>query len=36
VTVRKDTLRVDYKDENGDILLDANNSTPCGPYILTD
>jgi phosphodiesterase/alkaline phosphatase D-like protein len=36
VTVRKETLRVDYKDENGDILLDANNSTPCGPYILTD
>jgi alkaline phosphatase D len=36
VTVRKNTLRIEYKDENGNILLDSNNSTPCGPYILTD
>jgi alkaline phosphatase D len=36
VTVTRDKFRLDYKDENGDILLDSNGTTPCGPYILTD
>jgi len=35
VTVKSGTLKVAYKDENGDIVLDADGSTPCGPYILT-
>ncbi len=35
VTVRSGTLKVAYKDENGDILMDADGSTPCGPYVLT-
>jgi alkaline phosphatase D len=35
VTVTGTTLRVDYKDENGNVLLDSDNSTPCGPYVLT-
>jgi phosphodiesterase/alkaline phosphatase D-like protein len=35
VTVTGSTLRVDYKDENGNILLDSDGTTPCGPYILT-
>jgi phosphodiesterase/alkaline phosphatase D-like protein len=35
VTVKSDELKVEYKDENGDQLLDADGSTPCGPYILT-
>jgi len=35
VTVTGTTLRVDYKDENGNILLDSDGSTPCGPYVLT-
>jgi alkaline phosphatase D len=36
VTVTRDTLRIVYKDENGNILLDSNGSTPCGPYVLTN
>jgi len=35
VTVTRDKLKVEYKDENGNILLDTNGSTPCGPYLLT-
>jgi alkaline phosphatase D len=35
VTVTSTTLRIDYKDENGNILLDSDGTTPCGPYILT-
>jgi phosphodiesterase/alkaline phosphatase D-like protein len=35
VTVTGTTLRIDYKDENGNILLDSDGSTPCGPYVLT-
>jgi hypothetical protein len=27
---------VEYKDENGNTLLDSNGTTPCGPYVLTD
>jgi alkaline phosphatase D len=36
VTVTSGTLTVAYKDENGNILLDSDNSTPCGPYVLTN
>jgi alkaline phosphatase D len=36
VTVTRDKLQVEYKDEDGNILLDSNGSTPCGPYLLTD
>jgi alkaline phosphatase D len=36
VTVTRNTLKVEYKDEDGNILLDSNGSTPCGPYVLTD
>jgi alkaline phosphatase D len=36
VTVTRDKLMVEYKDEDGNILLDSNGSTPCGPYLLTD
>jgi hypothetical protein len=35
VTVKSGTLKVAYKDENGDIVKDADGSTPCGPYTLT-
>jgi hypothetical protein len=34
--VTRNILRVAYKDEDGNILLDSDNSTPCGPYVLTD
>jgi phosphodiesterase/alkaline phosphatase D-like protein len=36
VKVTATTLRIDYKDENGDVLRDSDGSTPCGPYILTN
>jgi phosphodiesterase/alkaline phosphatase D-like protein len=36
VTVTASTLRVDYKDENGDIVKDSDDTTPCGPYVLTN
>ena len=36
VTVRQHSLRIDYKDEDGNILLDSDGATPCGPYVLTD
>jgi phosphodiesterase/alkaline phosphatase D-like protein len=36
VTVTSSTLRVDYKDENGDIVKDSDDTTPCGPYVLTN
>jgi phosphodiesterase/alkaline phosphatase D-like protein len=36
VTVTNSTLRVAYKDEDGNILLDSDGSTPCGPYVLTN
>ena len=35
VTVTGSTLKVAYKDENGNTLLDSDGSTPCGPYVLT-
>jgi phosphodiesterase/alkaline phosphatase D-like protein len=36
VTVTSSTLRVTYKDEDGNILLDSDGTTPCGPYVLTN
>jgi alkaline phosphatase D len=36
VTVSGSTLRVDYKDENGDVVKDIDGTTPCGPYVLTN
>jgi alkaline phosphatase D len=36
VTVTSSQLTVEYKDENGNTLLDSNGTTPCGPYVLTD
>jgi alkaline phosphatase D len=36
VTVTRDKLQVEYKDEDGNTLLDSDGSTPCGPYLLTD
>jgi alkaline phosphatase D len=36
VTVRSDKLRVDYRDEEGETLMDVDGTTPCGPYVLTD
>ena len=36
VSVTASTLRIAYKDEDGNILLDSDGSTPCGPYVLTD
>ena len=35
VTVTASTLRIAYKDEDGNTLLDSDGSTPCGPYVLT-
>jgi phosphodiesterase/alkaline phosphatase D-like protein len=35
VTVKSGSLRVAYKDENGNTVKDADGSTPCGPYVLT-
>ena len=34
VTVKSGTLKVAYKDENGNTVLDVNGTTPCGPYVL--
>jgi alkaline phosphatase D len=36
VTVTSSQLTVEYKDEDGNTLLDSNGATPCGPYVLTD
>ena len=35
VTVTSSTLKLEYKDENGGPVLDADGTTPCGPYVLT-
>jgi phosphodiesterase/alkaline phosphatase D-like protein len=35
VTVKSDTLKIAYKDENGNTLKDVDGTTPCGPYVLT-
>ena len=35
VTVTGNTLRIAYKDENGNTLMDSDGTTPCGPYVLT-
>jgi phosphodiesterase/alkaline phosphatase D-like protein len=34
VTVNSSKLKIDYKDENGNVLLDSDGNTPCGPYTL--
>jgi phosphodiesterase/alkaline phosphatase D-like protein len=34
VTVKRATLRVAYKDQNGNTVKDVDGSTPCGPYVL--
>jgi alkaline phosphatase D len=34
VTVRKRSLKVEYKDEDGNPLEDVDGVTPCGPYVL--
>jgi alkaline phosphatase D len=35
VTVKSGSLKVAYKDQNGNTLKDSDGSTPCGPYVLT-
>jgi len=35
VTVTGSTLKLQYKNENGGPVLDADGTTPCGPYTLT-
>jgi alkaline phosphatase D len=35
VTVKSGTLKIAYKDQNGNIVTDVDGSTPCGPYVLT-
>ena len=35
VTVTGSTLKVAYKDENGNTVKDVDGSTDCGPYVLT-
>ena len=34
VTVTATALRIAYKDEDGNTLLDSDGTTPCGPYVL--
>ena len=36
VTVRRGSLRIEYRDENGNTIKDVDGTTPCGPYVLTD
>jgi alkaline phosphatase D len=36
VTVSDAQLKVEYKDEDGNPLLDSDGATPCGPYVLTN
>jgi alkaline phosphatase D len=35
VTVKSRKLVVEYKDEDGNTILDADGATPCGPYVFT-
>ncbi|MGH2973522.1 MAG: alkaline phosphatase D family protein [Solirubrobacterales bacterium] len=35
VTVKSGSLKVAYKDENGNTVKDVDGTTPCGPYVLT-
>jgi alkaline phosphatase D len=35
VTVTSGSLKLQYKNENGGPVMDANGTTPCGPYVLT-
>ena len=34
VTVKGGSLRVAYKDENGNTVKDVDGTTHCGPYLL--
>jgi phosphodiesterase/alkaline phosphatase D-like protein len=34
VTVRRGSLKVAYKDENGNTVKDVDGATNCGPYVL--
>jgi phosphodiesterase/alkaline phosphatase D-like protein len=34
VTASSTSLTIEYKDENGNVLLDSDGTTPCGPYVL--
>ncbi len=34
VTVRSASLKVAYKDEDGNTIKDVDGVTNCGPYIL--
>jgi alkaline phosphatase D len=35
VTVKHGSLKVAYKDQNGNTVKDSDSTTPCGPYVLT-
>jgi phosphodiesterase/alkaline phosphatase D-like protein len=35
VTVRKGSLRIAYKKDDGSTVVDIDGTTPCGPYVLT-
>jgi phosphodiesterase/alkaline phosphatase D-like protein len=35
VTVTSKKLKVEYKNQDGGPILDADGVTPCGPYVLT-
>jgi len=35
VTVRKGSLRIDYKKADGSTVVDTDGTTPCGPYVFT-
>lgn len=35
VTVTSGKLKIEYKNENGGPVLDADETTQCGPYVLT-
>jgi phosphodiesterase/alkaline phosphatase D-like protein len=34
VTVKGGSLKVAYKDQNGNTVKDSDGTTPCGPYVL--
>jgi phosphodiesterase/alkaline phosphatase D-like protein len=36
VTATASTLKVAYKDENGNTVKDVDGTTDCGPYVLTN
>jgi hypothetical protein len=34
VTVKSGKLTVAYKDQDGNVVMDSDGATPCGPYVL--